>query len=158
MTILASWKPDYWHVTAFAWLEVAFSLCIVITLGFWLVLLPALWYTLPPDFPSTPSDYLLITHEFMVHLCPLIMIGLNVYYTDIKLLSADWKLVTFHAICYPFANALGQFDYGIPMYPMTDWVKHTGTTVALFIAGVPLMTGLYIYCSKLTPHRRRGQV
>ena len=147
MSLLAAWKPEYWHVTAFAWMEVAHSLNLGVTFAFWIILMPILWPQIPAGFPSSNQDYFVIAHMTILHATPIIMIWLNVHYTDIKLLSADWKLVVFHGCFYAFANLLGQTDQDSPIYPMTDWSNHTGIAVAFYMFGVPLMTGFYLgYC------------
>lgn len=121
LTLLAAWKPEYWHVMAFAWTEFSHCLNLGITFAFWLILVPAIWQYIPEGFPSTDEDYFIILHMSIVHLSPLIMIWVNIYFTDIKILSADWKLMVWHGVFYAFANWLGQFDHDIAIYPMTDW-------------------------------------
>lgn len=54
--------------------------------------------------------YFMIAHMTILHATPLLMTSVNIYYTDIKLLKADWKLMAWHGFFYIFANALGTFD------------------------------------------------
>ena len=51
MVLLATKWPKYWHVTAFAWLELAHGLNIAETFGFWVILVP---YIILVWIPSTP--------------------------------------------------------------------------------------------------------
>lgn len=43
LTMLAANNAEYWHVMAYAWLQVSHSLNLAITFGFWVVLMPVLW-------------------------------------------------------------------------------------------------------------------
>ena len=70
------------------------------------------------DFQNwSPSfgDYFLIFHMVVIHATPLIMTWVNIYFTDVKIMAADWKLMAFHGFFYIFANYLGFFDTEIIM-------------------------------------------
>ena len=121
LSMLAAWKPEYWHVQAYAWLEGAHGLNLAVTFAFWCILLPMMWVSIPAGFPSTNDDYFMILHMSLLHLTPLFMTWVNVYFTDIKMLTADWKIMAWHGILYIFGNYLGQFGKGTSLYrPVTD--------------------------------------
>ena len=141
--MLAARNPEYWHVTAFAWIEVSHCLNLAITFAFWIILMPILWPTIPEGFPASSYDYFLIVHMAVLHITPITMIWLNIYFTDIKILSADWKLMVWHGVFYAFANWLGQFDHGIGQYPMTDWDKGYLPVIAFFTFGISTMVWFY---------------
>merc|ERR1719240_583219 len=125
LSMLAAWKPDYWHVMAFAWMEFSHCLNLAITFAFWFILVPVLWPQIPEGFPATNTDYFIIAHMVILHITPLVMIWVNIYFTDIKLLSADWKLMAFHGFFYMFANYLGAFDMDHMVYPIITWESYT---------------------------------
>ena len=112
-SLLAAHNPEYWHVTAFAWLQVSHSLNLAVTFCFWVILTPVIiiWIRQAAGSTWTPYDYFMIFHMTVLHGTPLIMTWTNIYYTDIKLQIADWKLMAFHGLFYIFANYLGFFDH-----------------------------------------------
>lgn len=158
LSLLAAWKPEYWHVMAFAWMEVSHCLNLAITFAFWFILVPVLWPMIPEGFPSTNFDWLIIVHMTVVHITPLVMIWVNIYFTDIKMLSADWKLMVWHGLFYAFANWLGQFDHDVPIYPMTDWVNAPGMVIGFFIVGIPSMIGFWLCYCNYANQKRRGEI
>lgn len=95
----------------------------------------------------------------ILHATPLMMTWMNIYYTDIKLLSADWKLMAFHGFLYVFANHLGFFDKNM-VYPYIDW-KSTSQTMLILLAGIAVFNcGFYLcWCSYADKHyKRRGEI
>ena len=44
LSLLAAKNPEYWHVMAFAWLEVAHNLNLAVTFCFWGILVPMIIY------------------------------------------------------------------------------------------------------------------
>jgi hypothetical protein len=58
----------------------------------------------------------------------------NIYYTDIKLLKADWKLLCIIAPIYTFVNFLGNFEttQGL-IYPLIDWKSYPSTFFWFFV-------------------------
>lgn len=93
LSLLAAKNPEYWHVMAFAWLEVSHSLNLAISFGFWGILVPmAINRGEGPSRSWEPLSVFIDVHMAILHFTPLLMTFLNIYYTDIKLLSADWKL------------------------------------------------------------------
>lgn len=148
LSICAANDPEYWHVMAFSWLELSHCMNLTITPAFWLILMPASASKFPPGFPSTALDYFEIIHMIILHGYPLIMTLINIQITDIKMLKEDWKLQVFCIVVYLFCNALGEFDKGEAVYPMTDWVNSPGIATAFFVLGTPVICGLYtLYCN-----------
>ena len=95
----------------------------------------------------------------VLHATPLIMTWVNIYYTDIKLLAADWKLMAWHGFFYMFANRLGVFDMDHEVYPIIDW-KNTPQTIVIFIAGIfAFNSGFYLcWCNWWDKNfKRRGE-
>lgn len=147
---------------SYAWLEVSHSLNLSVTFGFWAILIP--FYMITADGKDQPHsdypiyDYFIFWHMVILHSTPLIMTSLNVYFTDIKLLSADWKLMVFHGVFYCFANMLGQFDSGRSEYgPLTDWENDPGLATSMFVFGIPtIIVGFYmLFCH--FQWKRRGE-
>lgn len=162
LTILASRNPEYWHVMAFAWLEAAHCLNLTVTFCFWVILVPIIVYyihTMPG--PSTWDDqaYFTILHWTILHATPLIMTWVNIYFTDIKLLKADWKLMVWHGFFYMFANYLGFFDLEHAMYPIIDWTSYPQTITVFLLAIAFLVCGFYIcWCNFADKYfKRRGE-
>jgi hypothetical protein len=160
LSLLAANNPEYWHVMSFAWLEVAHSLNLTVTFCFWTVLGPmiAAWVISAPD-PFAPEVLFGMFHMTVLHATPLLMTWLNIYYTDIKLLSADWPMMAFHGFLYLFANWLGMFDKEMH-YPIIDWVN-TPLTILIIILGIGLFNcGFYLcWCSYADKHyKRRGEI
>lgn len=158
LSLLAAKDPEYWHVMAHAWLEVSHSLNLAVTFAFWFILVPQAWAMIPEGFPSSTLEWFMLWHMTILHATPLIMTTVNIYFTDIKLLAADWKLMVFHGFFYWFANALGQFDHGSPMYgPLTDWVNHPMIAIPLFVTCIPtIIVGYYLlFCH--FQWKRRGE-
>ena len=99
-----------------------------VTFCFWLVLIPVSAYqysdTLHDWYGALSMDpfiIFMIAHMTILHATPLVMTWVNIYYTDIKLLKADWKLMAWHGFFYIFANGLGTFDNERAPYPIITW-------------------------------------
>ena len=92
LTMLAAWKPEYWHVMAFAWFEASHCLNMAVTFAFWLILMPLFWNKIPAGSATTTEGLFMIIHMTILHATPLLMTSVNVYFTDIKMLPGDWKL------------------------------------------------------------------
>lgn len=100
----------------------------------------------------------MVVHMTILHATPILMTSLNVYFTDIKLLKADWKLAVWHGFFYMFANKLGTFDMDHAVYPIIDW-KSYPMTIAVFCLAIAIMSGVYYcHCIWLETHlKRRGE-
>lgn len=163
LTLLAAHNPEYWHVTAFAWLQACQGLNFGVTAGFWGVLTPLIFMYWPKPDPEHPSvwtweSYFMIVHMTILHATPIIMTTVNIYFSDIKILRADWKLVTWHGFFYMFANWLGAFDMGHEVYPLITW-KSYPVTIGIFLIGIAVMSGFYLcFTSWTDAHlKRRGE-
>lgn len=161
LTMLAAHRPDYWHVMAFAWLEISHSINLAVTFAFWCILTPMIYQYFKVDQWATLSfmEKFIIIHMIILHATPLMMTWTNIHFTDIKLLSADWKLMAFHGFFYMFANYLGFFDFDHAMYPIIDW-KNYAATIAVFVLGIfGMCVGFYkCWCSWADGHyKRRGE-
>lgn len=169
-SMLAAHDPEYWHVTAFAWLEVSHSINLAVTFAFWLILMPVYFIFHPPKDEmyetEEQKEYIdkyiifIIVHMSVLHGYPLIVSTFNIYYTDIKLLKVDWKLMIFHGYFYMFADWLGFFDTGHYIYPIITWDSYP-LTILYFTIGIWFMcVGFYkCFCSWADLHwKRRGEI
>merc|ERR1712178_481674 len=97
LTILASWKPDYWNVTAFAWLEMSHGLNIFETVLFWIFLAPGFYGPIEWSRMSDFNQYewFMIFHMLILHVTPLATSSLNIYLSDIRIQKNDWHLILF---------------------------------------------------------------
>lgn len=144
---------------SFAWLEVAHCLNLTVTFCYWVILVPMIVYYIH-NFPG-PSTwdnqaYFTLVHWTILHATPLIMTWVNIYYTDIKLLSADWKLMAWHGFFYMFANYLGFFDFEHEMYPIIDWKSYPQTIGVFLLAIATLVCGFYVcFCNYAEKHYKR---
>lgn len=62
-----------------------------------------------------------IAINIYLHTLPIVFTGLNLYFTDIKLLKADWPFSIWHGVFYIFANFIGTYDHQRAVYPIIDW-------------------------------------
>ena len=120
--------------------------------------MPLFWNKIPAGSATTTGGMFMIFHMTILHSTPLLMTSVNVYFTDIKMLSGDWKLQVWHGLFYAFANWLGQLDRGTAEYPMTDWDNSPMIAITFWTFGVPLMCAFYIgFCNYIQP-KRRGEL
>jgi len=113
-----------------------------------------------PGSTWTTYEYFMLFHMTVLHGTPLAMTWINIYYTDIKILVADWKLMAFHGFFYMFANYLGFLDFDRAMYPIIDW-KSTPVTIFIFFLGIAIFNvGFYTcFCNYADKHyKRRGEL
>lgn len=107
-----------------------------------------------PNFDATPGkpwwwmDY--ITYQMftqvILHATPAIMVTLNVYFSDIKILRSDWNFAMLHVPVYMFANFIGNM-YVPLVYPVIDWVSYPITLGAFFACGVIQCVAYYYDCT-----------
>ena len=95
----------------------------------------------------------------ILHATPLIMTWVNIYYTDIKLLAADWKLMAWHGFFYMFANYLGFFDMDREVYPIIDWKSYPQTIIVFLLGIATFIVGYYLcWCNWADKNlKRRGE-
>jgi hypothetical protein len=90
-----------------------------------------------------------------IHTLPFASTFLNVFLTDMVLLKKDWKLMIVLGITYVFANFLGVYDSGMPLYPVLDW-NNTCNTLFCFICIITIKTSLYYLIATLTQKFKRN--
>lgn len=174
-SILAARNPEYWHVTAHVFTEVAHALNMLIMIGVWCVLLPlsiisgqmgladeyfgtrslAAWnrgetevnFGFGPDKPWWYLDIAtyMLVTNLILHLTPWLMVLANIYFTDIKLMKLDWKLHIFHCPIYVFMNYVGNC-YQQLTYPLIDWVSTPMTLFLFSLCGAVMCTCYYYNC------------
>lgn len=127
-----------WQKTAMISTECATCLNLFITPFFWIVLAPNIYSSLG----WTGFDFYMRIHMAAIHTLPFISTSINVLLTDLILLKQDWKLMVALGVFYMFANLLGVYDCGMPLYPIIDW-KNTLHTVFCFICIITCKTSLY---------------
>lgn len=112
--------------------QCATAMNLAITILFWVLLAPGIFG--PLDW-SKPSDVYMAVHMTQLHVVPIAQTTTQVILTDMVLIPEDWWHSFVLGIVYIFFNALGQYDFGTPLYPYTNWVKSPigafGTIVAL---------------------------
>lgn len=130
---------------------------------FWCFLVPICIFMGPPSNKAASGSasiftYFIFWHMVILHATPLLMTSLNIYYTDIKILAADWKLMVFHGVFYLFANMLGNFDKGHGVYGfLTDWGTDPGIACSLFAFGIPTVIVGFYTCFCHYQWKRRGE-
>ena len=77
-----------------------------------------------------------------IHTLPFASTLINLLFTDMILLKKDWKLMVVLGIMYVFANFLGVYDSGMPLYPVLDW-ENTSNTLFCFFCIITTKTTLY---------------
>lgn len=161
LTLLVHYDKAYWNTTAYAWLEATQGLSLAVTFGFWVVLMPNIYtmFKFEDIAHWNVMQWFMWLHMCILHGTPIIMTSLNCYYSDIKIMKADWKLCVWHGFLYTFFNFLGFFDMGIAVYaPFISWVSYP-FTFGEMITGSFVMGGFYyLYAMWAEAHlKRRGE-
>merc|ERR1712098_287238 len=97
--------------------ECAQCLNLIITPCFWIILGPLIF----PKLDFSKIGIFIGLHMFILHAFPIVTTTLNIWYTDMKIFKADWKLMIPLGFFYMYANALGTYDMGHVIYPIIDW-------------------------------------
>lgn len=140
-SIIASIKAasnQEWQSTAMISTECATCLNLFITPFFWIILAPNIY----KDLSWNGYDLYMRIHMATIHTLPFVSTLINVIFTDMILLKKDWKLMVALGILYAFANFLGVYDCGMPLYPVLDW-KNTIYTLFCFTCIIIIKTSLY---------------
>lgn len=140
-SVFASMKAaEYyeWQVAACVSTEVGHALNIIIMPLFWLFLWPGIaemgWHW---------DTWQLMMHMITLHSVPFISTSINIAITDIKLLRADYSKVMAAGYVYMVCNLVGQFSFGTPLYPWTEWVANPLMTIVFFVVADSVCALIY---------------
>lgn len=143
LSIAAHLRPDYWKVTAFAFLEATHGLNMFETVLFWCFL--SYGFYAPLDWSTfwTWSQYetFMVAHMTILHIVPICVTTFNIYLTDIRIQKNDWWIILYMNSVYIIFNYIGVYDYGY-IYPIIDW-KSTPETLAIFCIAITGMVYFY---------------
>ena len=140
-----------WQSKAMISTECSACLNLFITPFFWIVLAPNIFKNLG----WSGYDLYMRIHMAAIHTLPFASTFLNVFLTDMVLLKKDWKLMIVLGITYVFANFLGVYDSGMPLYPALDW-NNTCNTLFCFICIITIKTSLYYLIATMTQKFKRN--
>ena len=87
-------------------------------------------------------------HMFTLHVIPFVQTTIQVILTDMVLFEEDWWHSAVVGLVYIFFNAVGQWLYKTPLYPMTDWVKSPIGALLTLIAMSFAQAGLFYLWAK----------
>ena len=109
-------NPKRWQKIAVRASEMAMAFNLVIT--------PVFWYWEKPIFEGlawSGWDLYLRTIYAAHHTLPIISSVTDLVLTKQYFLKKDWTLIFGACLFYIFANALGTYNTGQPIYPGIDW-------------------------------------
>ena len=131
--------------------NLALCLALVITPLFWVWLAPlALW----PMPNSNIFECIMKYHMGSEHLLPLVFTIINLYYSDIHFPAPEFRKMFVCGMIYGLADAMGDRDMKITMYPGLDWSKNWLRTVGFFILQGIVFGIFSLITSHFTKHRR----
>lgn len=111
--------------------------------------MPLFWLTLWPTISKMgwhKNTWQMMMHMVTLHSVPFITTTINIALTDIKLLRDDTIKVMKAGYVYVVCNIIGQFLYGQPLYPQTQWVAKPLQTLAFCIVAISFTSFMY-WCS-----------
>ena len=149
-SIKAAKYPE-WQSTAMISSECSACLNLFITPFFWIVLAPNIF----KNMGWSGYDLYMRVHMTVIHTLPLVSTLINVLLTDMILLKKDWKLMIVLGIMYVFANFLGVYDSGMPLYPVLDW-NNVFHTLFCFICIITIKTSLYYLIAMMIEKFKRN--
>ena len=120
----------------------ATAMNLVITILFWVLLAPLIFPGL--DW-SKPGDLYTAIHMTTLHVVPIIQTTIQVIVTDMILVPEDWWHQFLVGFVYIFFNATGQYCFGTPLYPETNWVLSPLGALGTLLAMASAQALLY-YC------------
>ena len=122
LAILASCKAaefQEWQAFACVMNQCATAMNLVINMLFWVLLAPSIF---PGLDLRKPADLYTAFHMTTLHVIPIVQTTIQVVVTDMELVPEDWWHQFVLGFIYIFFNATGQYWFGTPLYPMTNWV------------------------------------
>jgi len=148
LALLASNKAcefEEWQKFACITNQCATAMNLVITILFWVLLAPLVF---PPLDWNKPYDVYMAMHQTLLHVVPIVQTTTQVILTDMILVPEDWWHHIVLGTVYIFFNMIGQYDFGTPLYPQTNWVKSPFGALAYIVALAVVQSVLYYGWSK----------
>ena len=119
LSVKAAKNKEKYQVLACQFLELASGANVIITIGFWCVIMPSMG--------SLPLV------QVFSHSLPIICHSINHYLTSVDLLGQDFEFVGSLIFIYLPVNLAAQLYRGSPIYPIEDWTNEPLLTLGLFI-------------------------
>merc|ERR1711907_384620 len=121
--------------------QCATAINLLVMFIFWFALAPYIF----PNLGWTGHDLYMRYHMITLHMIPFLQTTINTYITDIELIEKDWPMMLALGILYMFANAMGKFDCGVPIYPVIDWTDPVFSFVCWTLIACMMATFYYAW-------------